>query len=178
LGGDTSGIGRNRAAASAGDCRWIDRAAVAGGDPAGANGLTTVTRVVIRAGSSLLLAILAVLVTSSAAVARPQRAHVLTVVAVSADTVRGTGDTPPTGLSAGDSYVSHAKLRNPAGKLVGTYDVARRVDEGIRGELVLHLASDRPFRKAFETLVQEFLELASWGIKNADARDALAAIAL
>jgi hypothetical protein len=27
-------------------------------------------------------------------------------------------------LSAGDSYVSHAKLRNPAGKLVGTYDVA------------------------------------------------------
>ena len=38
--------------------------------------------------------------------------------------MRGTGDTPPTGLSAGDSYVSHAKLRTPAGRLVGTYDVA------------------------------------------------------
>jgi hypothetical protein len=79
---------------------------------------------VIRAGSSVLVAILAVLVTSSAAFARTQPAHVLTVVAVSTDTVRGTGDTPPAGLSAGDSYVSHAKLRTPAGKLVGTYDVA------------------------------------------------------
>jgi hypothetical protein len=91
-----SGIGRNRASA----------------------------RVLITAVSSLLVAMLAVLVTSSAAVARTQRAHVLTVMAVSADTARGTGDTPPAGLSAGDSYVSHAKLRTGAGKLVGTYDVA------------------------------------------------------
>jgi hypothetical protein len=96
LKGNMSGIGRNRASA----------------------------RVLITAGSSLLVAILTVLVTSSAAVARTQRAHVLTVMAVSTDTVRGTGDTPPAGLSAGDSYVSHAKLRSPAGKLVGTYDVA------------------------------------------------------
>jgi hypothetical protein len=96
LEGNMSGIGRNRASA----------------------------RALITAGSSLLVAILAVLVTSSAAVARTQPAHVLTVMAVSTDTVRGTGDTPPAGLSAGDSYVSHAKLRSPAGKLVGTYDVA------------------------------------------------------
>jgi hypothetical protein len=44
------------------------------------------------------------------------------------------------------------------------------VDEGIRGELVLRLASGRPLSKAFEALVQEFLELASLGIRNADAR--------
>jgi hypothetical protein len=115
-----SGIEQSRA----GDCRWVDRAAVAGGDPAGADGLVAVTRVVIRASALLLVAILAVLVASSAAVARTQPAHVLSVMAVSADTVRGTGDTAPAGLSAGDSYVSHAKLRNPAGNLVGTYDVA------------------------------------------------------
>jgi hypothetical protein len=115
-----SGIGQGRAS----DYRWVDRAAVADGAPAGANGPGAVTRVVIRASASSLVAILAVLVTSSAAVARPQPAHVLTVMAVSTDTVRGTGDTPPAGLSAGDSYVSHAKLRNPAGNLVGTYDVA------------------------------------------------------
>jgi hypothetical protein len=30
----------------------------------------------------------------------------------------------PHDRDAGDSYVSHAKLRTPAGKLVGTYDVA------------------------------------------------------
>src|SRR6202021_2478855 len=66
---------------------------------------------------------LAVLVASSAAVARTQRPHALTVMAFSADTVRGTGDTPPAGLRAGASYVSHAKLRDRAGKLVGTYDV-------------------------------------------------------
>jgi hypothetical protein len=115
-----SGIGQSRAS----DCRWVDRAVVAGGDPASADGLGAVTRVVIRASALLLVAILAVLVTSSAAVARTQPAHVLTVMAVSTDTVRGTGDTPPAGLSAGDSYVSHAKLRDPAGNLVGTYDVA------------------------------------------------------
>lgn len=51
----------------------------------------------------------------------------------------------------------------------------RRADEGIGGELVLRLASGRPLSKAFEMLVREFLELASLGIKNADARDALAA---
>lgn len=115
-----SAIKRTRAGANAEHLRRIDPAALA----ADAHGLEAVTRLVIRAGSSLLVAVLAVLVTSSAAVAGMQRAHVLTVMAVSADTVRGTGDTPPTGLSAGDSYVSHAKLRTPAGKLVGTYDVA------------------------------------------------------
>jgi hypothetical protein len=36
-----------------------------------------------------------------------------------------------------------------------------RADEGIRGELVLRLASGRPLSKALETLVQAFLELAS-----------------
>ena len=119
-----SGIARDRAGVSGGDRRWLDRGAVAGGDPAGADGRRTVTRVVIRTGSALLVAMLAVLVASSAAVARTPGAHVLTVMAVSTDTLRGTGDTPPAGLSAGDSYVSHAKLRSPAGKLVGTYDVA------------------------------------------------------
>jgi hypothetical protein len=118
-----SGIRRDRAGVSVDHRRLIVRAAVAGGDSARAAGLTAVTRVVISAGSALLVAILAVLVTSSAAVARTQRPHVLTVMAFSADTVRGTGDTPPAGLSAGDSYVSHAKLRDRAGKLVGTYDV-------------------------------------------------------
>ena len=59
---------------------------------------------------------------------------------------------------------------------VSQFDVEiRRVDEGIQGELVLRLTTDRPLPKAFETLVQEFLELASLGIKNADARDALSA---
>ena len=87
-------------------------------------------RPVIRVGSSFLLATLAVLVAASVAGARTQRTHVLTVMAVSADTVRGTGDTPPAGLSAGDSYVSHAKLRNPAGKLVGSYDVACTITDG------------------------------------------------
>lgn len=51
----------------------------------------------------------------------------------------------------------------------------RRVDERVGGELVLRLASDRPLSKAFESLVQEFLELASLGIKSAEARDALSA---
>lgn len=83
-----------------------------------------------RFGSSLLLAILAVLVAASVADARTQRARVLTVIAFSSETVRGTGDTPPAGLSAGDSYVSHAKLRTPAGKLVGTYDVACTITDG------------------------------------------------
>jgi signal transduction histidine kinase len=59
---------------------------------------------------------------------------------------------------------------------VSRFDVEiRRVDEGIRGELVLRVASDRPLSKAFETLVREFLELASLGVKNADAREALSA---
>jgi hypothetical protein len=115
-----SGIGQSRAS----DCRWVDRGAEAGGDPAGADGLAAKTRVMIRASALLLVAILAVLGMSSAAVARTQPAHVLRVMAVSTDTVRGTGDTPPAGLSAGDSYVSHAKLRSRAGGLVGTYDVA------------------------------------------------------
>ena len=59
---------------------------------------------------------------------------------------------------------------------VSQFDVEiRRVDEGIQGELVLRLTTGRSLPKAFETLVQEFLELASLGIKNADARDALSA---
>jgi hypothetical protein len=82
-----------------------------------------VIRLVIKVGFSSLLAMSAVLITASIATARVQRTHSLSVIAASMDTVRGTGDTPPKGLSAGDSYVSHAKLRSAAGKRVGTYDV-------------------------------------------------------
>jgi hypothetical protein len=59
---------------------------------------------------------------------------------------------------------------------VSRFDVEiRRVDDRTRGELVLRLGSGRPLYKAFEMLVQEFLELAWLGINNADARDALSA---
>ena len=59
---------------------------------------------------------------------------------------------------------------------VSRFDVEiRRVDDRTRGELVLRLGSGRPLSKAFEMLVQEFLELAWLGINNADARDALSA---
>jgi signal transduction histidine kinase len=59
---------------------------------------------------------------------------------------------------------------------VRRFDVEiRRVHDRTREELVLRLGSSRPLSKAFEMLMQEFLELAWLGINNADARDALSA---
>ena len=48
----------------------------------------------------------------------------LTVIAVSSETQRGVGDTPPLGLSKGDTYVSNAPLHDLSGAVVGSYHVA------------------------------------------------------
>jgi hypothetical protein len=71
------------------------------------------------------LAVVATLVLAPASLARStQRVHTLTVTAASTDTEHGGGDTGPAGLSKGDTYVSNAKIRNRAGRVVGTYHVA------------------------------------------------------
>ncbi len=48
----------------------------------------------------------------------------LNLTAASNETERGIADAPPAGLSQADIYTSNAKLRNRAGKIVGTYHVA------------------------------------------------------
>jgi hypothetical protein len=68
------------------------------------------------------LAVVATLVLAPASLARST--HTLTVIAASTDTEHGGGDTGPPGLSKGDTYVSNAKVRNRAGRVVGTYHVA------------------------------------------------------
>ena len=48
----------------------------------------------------------------------------LTVIAVASETERGVGDTPPTGLSKGDTFVSNAPIHDLSGAVVGSYHVA------------------------------------------------------
>ena len=73
-------------------------------------------------GGLAVVATLASVSTTRAGTTR--RVHTLTVTAASSETERGSVDAGPAGLSKGDTYVSNAKLRDLAGRSVGTYHVA------------------------------------------------------
>ena len=71
------------------------------------------------------LVVAATLVSAPESLARStQQIHTLTVTAASSETEHGGGDTGPAGLSKGDTFVSNAKVRSRAGRVVGTYHVA------------------------------------------------------